>query len=355
MDTKLRFDHETTQRLIRIIGQIDTFKGKWSALELKESQYLKEFYQVALVRSVGASARIEGDFLKDEEVQQTVSRLQQNGLEEGTQEDFLGYYEALRFVMENYQELSLEESTVLSLHAMLTKFSTEELTNRGQYKVRSNKVVIRTSTGKDKVIFNTTEPYLVKQEMTRLFEWTNKELNHSNRLHPLLVIGTFVYEMFSIHPFQLGNGQMCRLLLNLLLMRHGYTFVRYASLEHQFGKEKQVYKDVLMATQAVRGTDKEVIDQWLDFLITHLQSLTVDLEKDYKAYKAKGPYLNPRQKVIWACICQNEPVKVGDLSRGNPSISINTIKKDLQYFVKEGMIQKIGRGRGTNYVVRELS
>lgn len=60
MESKLNFDFQTTQLIIKKIAYIDAFKGKWKGLELKESVYLKELKQIATVESIGSSTRIEG-------------------------------------------------------------------------------------------------------------------------------------------------------------------------------------------------------------------------------------------------------------------------------------------------------
>lgn len=55
-------------KLINIISQIDRFDASWSTIEKKEGQSLKQLKSIATVRSVGASTRIEGSKMSDEEV-----------------------------------------------------------------------------------------------------------------------------------------------------------------------------------------------------------------------------------------------------------------------------------------------
>src|SRR5262245_58083254 len=66
--------------------------------------------------------------------------------------------------------------------------------------------------------------------MEELVRWTNKTISE-NSLHPLLIIGVFVVVFLAIHPFQDGNGRLSRILTTLLLLRAGYVYVPYASLE----------------------------------------------------------------------------------------------------------------------------
>ena len=55
--------------LIRLISQIDRFDASWTSIEKKEGQSLKQLKCIATVRSVGASTRIEGSKMSDQEVE----------------------------------------------------------------------------------------------------------------------------------------------------------------------------------------------------------------------------------------------------------------------------------------------
>lgn len=62
------FKLDVDWELINLISKIDRFDANWSAIERKEGQSLKELKSIATVRSVGASNRIEGNRMSDEEV-----------------------------------------------------------------------------------------------------------------------------------------------------------------------------------------------------------------------------------------------------------------------------------------------
>ena len=108
-----------------------------------------------------------------------------------------------------------------------------------------------------------------------------------------------------------------------------------------------------MDAQQHRNTDKEIIDKWIIFYLECLEEVIRKLEVKYQEYKNRGPYLNSRQKRVIQFIKENQPIKIMDITNRFESESRNTIKKDLQYFMKEGLIEKIGEGRGTIYVFKE--
>ena len=86
----------------------------------------------------------------------------------------------------------------------------------GQYKKMPNNV--RTQTGEMHFF---APPEQVQPMMSDLIDWYRAK--EAEGEHPILVAATFHYRFVQIHPFDDGNGRMARLLMNLILMRHGYT------------------------------------------------------------------------------------------------------------------------------------
>ena len=108
-----------------------------------------------------------------------------------------------------------------------------------------------------------------------------------------------------------------------------------------------------MDGQKNRNLDTEKADKWILFFLQSLGILIQRLEQKYDLFKSKGGYLNERQKQIMDFIKNNQPIKLADLAKAMPKISINTLKKDLQYLKVEQNIDSIGKYRGTVYVTKE--
>jgi Fic family protein len=351
IQNKLQFDFLTTQRIIQKIGQIDQFKGEWKQLDKEDNRYLKELRKIATIQSIGSSTRIEGSTLTDAEIATLIKNLKISKLQTRDEQEVVGYYDTLEMLIDNSQHIDLSISNIHSLHNMLLKYSSKDDRHRGRFKELSNKVVATYPDNTMRVIFNTTEPYLTEKEMTDLVEWTNKAFNDSE-IHPLIIIGTFIYEFLSIHPYQDGNGRLSRLLTNLLLLKSDYKFVLYVSLEHIIEQKKKEYYQALMDGQKDRYNDNERIDKWILFFLDSLRELIVQLAQKVKEYRNIGGYLNERQKELIGYIQQNQPVKIGDISKALPQYTSATIKKDLQYLVTEFEIEKLGNNRGTVYIIK---
>ena len=84
--------------------------------------------------------------------------------------------------------------------------------------------------------------------MQDLIEWYNREINERT-FHPLLIIGALVVHFLAIHPFQDGNGRLSRILTALVLLKEGYQYVPYCSLESIIEENKERYYFALRRAQ----------------------------------------------------------------------------------------------------------
>lgn len=217
-------------KLINLISEIDRFDAKWTAIERKEGQSLKELKTIATVRSVGASNRIEGNKMSDEEVDVLLQKIDITKLTDRDSQEVVGYFEVLDLISESYQNINLSESHIKSLHNSLMKYSVKDKWHKGDYKVHSNAVEASFPDGTRQIIFQTTEAGFATEDAIRqLLTWYNSEIE----VHPLIKVASFVYDFLSVHPFQDGNGRLSRLISTLLLLKNGYKWIQYVSFEHE--------------------------------------------------------------------------------------------------------------------------
>ena len=353
LEQKLHFSFEATQRILQQIAHIDQFKGKWEILEQKENIYLKELRRIATIQSVGSSTRIEGAILTDEEVKQLLNDVTITTFETRDEQEVAGYYDVLDLILDQVQDMQFSENMLKQLHSLLLKYSDKDTRHRGEYKNLPNTVTARYPDGTTRIIFEPTPPYLVTMEMERLVTWT-RDAFAAQQIHPLLIVGVFVYEFLSIHPFQDGNGRLSRLLTTMLLLQHEYHFVQYISFEHIIEERKKRYYEALMACQHQRSAEStERIDVWMAFFLECIITLILRLEQKYAHYQEAGTYLNPRQRRVLATLNEVQPAKLSDIHAGMKDVPLNTLKKDVKYLVEQGRLEKLGKKRGTIYLLPE--
>jgi Fic family protein len=132
-----------------------------------------------------------------------------------------GLYEAMRYVQKLVDNnVELTEDIIKELHSLLYVGASEDF--RGQY--RTDYITIPHAR-------NLPPVRHISYYMNKLFEEYNNEMNKMDIIEK---ISLFHIKFENIHPFQDGNGQVGRLIINYQLMRAGYPFI---SLKNKNKKE----------------------------------------------------------------------------------------------------------------------
>ena len=338
------FELELNWKLLRIISQIDRFDASWSTIERKESQSLKQLKSIATIKSVGASTRIEGSKLSDKEVESVLNNIDISKIVDRDSQEVVGYFNALDIITDSYSTINITEGNIKNLHNQLLKLSTKDDWHKGDYKQLSNAVEASFPDGTKQIIFRTTEPgYATEDAMQQLIGWYNKK----SEVHPIIKAATFVYDFLSIHPFQDGNGRLSRLLTTLLLMQNGYNWIQYVSFEHEIESNKKDYYKSLRTCQAQRPN--EDITEWINFFLDSLINVQYKLSKKLEVTGIETE-LSPKEKSIYVYIGNNPGCKSGEIAR-NLNLPNPTVKRILSKLVSKNILQKYGRGAGTNYAI----
>jgi len=345
---KLNFTAVIYQRIMKSLSIIDSFKGYWEVIALKDSKHLNELRKVATIESTGSSTRIEGATLSNKEVEALLKSVKITKLTSREQQEVMGYYDALQVILDNYGDLQLSERYIHQLHGILLKHSGKDQSHKGKYKSLSNQVVANYPDGSQRTIFRTTEPAMTAKEMEELLKWTEERM-HEQDMHPLMITAVFAYEFLSIHPYQDGNGRLSRLLTTLMMMRMGYGFVQYVSFELIIEERKDDYYRVLMAGQKNRYSGDERIDQWVLYFLNCLVSLIGKLEVKYETYSKLGKGFNDRQWKVLDHVKLNGQARISEIGSALDGVSRNTLKKDLSFLVNEGFLIRTGEKRGVMY------
>jgi Fic family protein len=251
-------------------------------------------------------------------------------------------------IFRNFDEMSLTENYVKQLHAMLLRHSNKDDRHRGEYKTQSNHIETFDTFGKSLgVVFEATSPFDTPREMQDLILWTRESLSDA-AYHPLIVTAVFIVTFLAIHPFQDGKGRLSRVLINLLLLKAGYSYIAYSSLESILEKNKDAYYLALQRTQNTIKSDKIDWLPWLQFFLTCLKR-----QKDHLQIKtdAVGDYahLSHESMLIMQYVDRNKRITLAEAERVITTIAKPTIKKRLYHLVDSKHLVIHGKARGTWY------
>jgi Fic family protein len=235
------------------------------------AERLASLRQVTTIESAGSSTRIEGAQLSDDEVARVLQGKRVDSFRERDEAEVRSYAELLQTIFDHYPDIPLTENYIKQLHKILLGHVEKDERHRGEYKKLDNHVEARHLDGRVEIIFRTASPFDTPRLMADLVSATNEALGGEGA-HPLVIIARFVVDFLAIHPFQDGNGRLSRAVTTLLMLRAGYEYVPYASVERLIEDHKVAYYHALRTSQTAMLRDPSDFGAWLIFLLRVLQS-----------------------------------------------------------------------------------
>lgn len=337
-----------THEMIAIMSEIDEFKGAWRALGKIAPERLNQLRKVATIESVGSSTRIEGSKLSDREVEALLSRLETKSFTSRDEEEVAGYASVMEIIFNTYEIIPLTENYLKQLHSILLQYSNKDQRHRGDYKKLSNSVEAFDADGKSVgVVFETATPFDTPREMEALYTFVNKAFEEKT-LHPLVMVAVFIVVFLAIHPFQDGNGRISRILTTLLLLKSGYAYVPYSSMESIIEQNKESYYLALRRTQKSFKSKNPDWSPWLLFFLQSLQKQKRRLEQKVENEKIMRTSLPELSLKIIDLAHEHGQISVADIVSAIGA-NRNTVKKRLGELVRSGHLVRSGKAKGTWY------
>jgi Fic family protein len=339
-----------TPEILRLIAEIDEFKGAWRALGTLAPERLSALRRVATIESIGSSTRIEGSKLSDRDVERLLANLEIKSFATRDEQEVAGYAEVMDLVFRAWNDISISENHIRQLHRDLLVHSEKDAWHRGNYKTASNSVAAFDEDGRQiGIVFETATPFDTPRLMRELVDWLTSERS-DGRLHPLLVIAVFTVVFLEIHPFQDGNGRLSRILTTLLLLQAGYAYVPYSSLESVIEQSKEGYYLALRQTQ---GTIRNAAPDWQPWLIYFLRALQQQMKRLAKKIEHERIVLSSLPDLSLRILDHARAhgrVSTGDIIKLTGA-SRNTLKQQFRQLVDKGHLVRQGGGRTTWYTL----
>lgn len=337
-----------TPEILNLIAEIDEFKGAWRALGNLAPEALLRLQKVATIESIASSTRIEGSKLSDRQVEQLLSNMSVQQFSTRDEQEVAGYAELMNTIFQHYSDIPLSENFLQQLHGLLLKYSDKDQWHKGAYKQLPNHVAATDANGLQiGIVFETASPLETPDKMRELVEWTQLALNEGT-LHPLLIIGIFVLCFLAIHPFQDGNGRLSRALTTYLLMKAGYSYVPYSSLEAVIEQEKQAYYLSLRQTQTTLYLAQTNWHPWMLFFLKSLKRQKDNLEIKVSREHMLLTQMPELAQQILEIVKSRGRITMGELERLT-NANRNTLRKNIENLVQKKHLQQNGVSKGTWY------
>ena len=344
-DSTVVFDRQTILHLL----EIEEFKGSWKAYGNLAPDRLTELQRIATIESIGSSTRIEGAKLSDKEVARILAGLSTQSFTTRDEQEVAGYAFLMNEIYDSWEEMPLTENIVKQMHSLLLRFSDKDERHRGCYKNVENSVAAFDHAGHVVgVVFETASAFETPALMKELIEWTNRQFLERN-LPPVIVIGMFTAAFLAIHPFQDGNGRLSRAFTTLLMLRAGYGYVPYSSLESVMEASKTNYYLALHATQKTLRTEAPNWNVWLAYFLRSLVRQVRNLKRKMENERLLRNMPETSMRIL-DLIRREGPVSIAEAAA---SLKVNkfTLRDHFKRLVREGRLIPLGRGRATKYAL----
>lgn len=198
-----------------MLSQIDGYRKQLHELRPLPASALAKIEEALAIEYTYESNRIEGNTLTLQETELVVNEgVTIAGKSMREHLEAINHAEAIDYIKDfARKDIEVSERTIKEIHALVLHGIDRE--NAGRY--RNVPVMIAGSTHMP------PQPYLIEPQM-EAFMHTFADMERQGA-HPVIIAAYLHDELVRIHPFIDGNGRTSRLLMNLYLLRNGYTMV----------------------------------------------------------------------------------------------------------------------------------
>jgi len=194
---------------------------------------------------------------------------------ERSEEEILGYKNALSWIHGNYEKASIEPKTLKHLHALAQEGT---IGDAGEWKESQNEIIELDPEGRLEVRFQPVKPALVPSAVEELCLAYKQSIDQFE-ITPLLAVACLVFDFLCIHPFREANGRVSRLLTLLTLYHHGHNVGRYISLERIIEQSKENYYEALQTRSLGWHDGSHDIMPWLHYFLSTIHTAYREFEE----------------------------------------------------------------------------
>ncbi len=325
------------------LARVNIGRGREELFSSQLPALLTELANRARIASITASSALEGVVVENQARAAAIIEGKVTMLRTCSEQEFAGYRAALDYLFsEDWRPLNV--GLLLHLHRELFE---QTKVPGGQFKESDNLVVDRSPDGSVEVRFVPVPAARTEYFTVELID-RYKEALAGGQHHPVLLVGLFVLDLLTIHPFTDGNGRVVRALTNALLDDAGYTVGRYVSLEQLVAESADDYYAALLAS--THGWHEEVNDPWP--WLAYFTEVLARASERFEQRAAFNRSTGTKQDRVRDYVLEHAPqiFNIADVRVALPGISDPTIRLTLEQLKAEGRIRPEGRGRSAVWV-----
>jgi Fic family protein len=323
------------------LAAVDLGRGREEAYRQQHPEALKTLVEIARIQSTEASNAIEQITAPRKRIEALVA--DKTTPANRSEEEIAGYRAVLDTIHASAAHIPFKPSVVEQFHRDLYQFTNVPA---GRWKTFENALEEERADGTKVVRFRTVpaaETPAAMEELHTRFADALRACDH----HPLLLIGSYVFDFLAIHPFRDGNGRMGRLLTLLALYQSGYEVGRFISLERLINESKETYYDALEAAGHGWHKDAHDIKPWLSYFLGILNAAHNEFESRVGVLGGKGAKREAIRQFIRSSV--SDEFTVAEIRQFAAGVSQSHLSKTLARLRDEGAIEPVGAGRAARW------
>ncbi len=183
----------------------------------------------------------------------------------------------------------------------------------------------------------------IKEAILELINWLQK-----TKELPILKTGIFHHQFVYIHPFEDGNGRVCRLLTSLIFLKHNYLINKYFVLDDYYDIDRIQYSDKLHSADT--GNQTQWLEYFTDGVKYSLQSALGKVETGLTKLTFDMRPTSKEQNVL-EIIQKYRELTSQDLTK-ELHISRQQAFNLLKSLTEKGYIEKKGSTKNSYYILK---
>lgn len=335
-------DFRYTHHEVAILSELAHFKGAWLLYKILPLERLKYLQNLATTESVESFLRIGKSHIESCRANNLSNGMEELQPAKNDEQKFSGYAHALSLIYSSWKDLALSKNLIQQLHTELLGLS-KEGTEESSFIVTGNRK-------EDNCLFATPTAAETTFLMDQLAEWYNCEIERGF-YHPILLISVFMVAFLSIHPFKNGNGRLSRIIATLLLLRSGFAYVPFSSLEAVVEKTAASYRPKLYQSKMALERDepdwRPFFDCFLECLLLQVETLKPRISMEYLAIEV--PELSFK---ILKLLKNDHPIGISELEKAL-TVPRSTIRFHLRRLINDKRVISFGQARAVQYMLSE--
>ena len=339
-----------TPTLLALISEIERSRGFLASLKLPK-KFLDRLASEKEKKEAYYSSHIEGAVTSLEVALLHLNKPSRKDYGDESLQMIVNNKDALEYIR-RHSSKPFSHEMICELHKVLVRNTHK---NRpitiGAYR----KGPIYVVNGQGQVVYEGPAASAVGDMMDSYVGW----LNGTAEMHPLLKAALAHLYFVHVHPFDDGNGRSARALSNLYLLKQDYQFINFLSPSDYFDHHRSEYYRAIQNAEAHDSDATFFILYYLKALAEQLRNVQAEIQKEGKVKDIRDllsskvqARLDKKQLKALQWMLENSEAMTTRKYCKLGGCSDETARKDFNRLLETGIIEKIGEGRTTGYILK---